>query len=409
MCFAKRLGKPGDAAGDLRLVRVNLTRLLVLFAVMISVPACPVAVRSNSPPLERRQPLPHEVFICHSAEDKPAADQVCAALEVEGIKCWIAPRDVRAGAVWAEAITEAIDTSTVMVILISSNTINSQQQVIREIELADTRNTALLPLVIESVTLSKGLKYYLKNRQWIDASTAPLERHIPSLVRAVRELLTGEVKPLPAESRPLRRKSRKWLIIGTAAPLVVAFAFMIYKSYFSPVRENDVVKQAATPAVTPTQVAVASPVSHSNDNKPAVVPSVIVSPTATPTVTPTVTRMLAAPETMQPRCTTTFAWSNENLFFHWSSVEGASTYTLEWDCFRCASHPGWYSRSGRPWMVREGLGLRSTVYNNNDVYDRLRREGALAFRWRVWAVDSESVNGRKSAWCQLAFAGNRER
>ena len=191
--------------------------------------------------------MPPEVFICHSAKDNQAADRVCAALEAEGVKCWIASRDVRAGAVWAEAITQAIDTCKVMVILISSDTIRSQHQVIREIELADARNTALLPLFIESITLSKGLEYYLKNRQWIDASTPPLERHMPSLIRAVRELLTGEVTPLPPHQKvfqPSQRKSRRWLIIGTVAPLIVAFAILTYKGCSRAGRENDVKRQS---------------------------------------------------------------------------------------------------------------------------------------------------------------------
>lgn len=345
--------------------------------------------------------MPHEVFICHSATDRPEAEKVCAALEAEGIKCWIAPRDVRASTVWAEAITEAIDTSKVMVILISSDTIRSQHQVIREIELADTRDTALLPLFIEGVTLSKGLEYYLRNRQWIDASTPPLESHMPSLVRAVRELLTGEVKPVPPpqkKSEPPQPKSWRWLVIATAAPLIVAFAIMAYKGYFRGGGNGVVndVQPAAT--VTPTHPALPTVVPSRNDDKSVAVPSV--------TLTPTVMPRLAAPETIEPRCDTTFALSNQTLSFNWSRVAGASTYTLEWDCFRCASHPlGWYRQLGRPWMLREGVGLRSPIYTNQDVYDRLKRGRALAFRWRVWAVDSESVNGKKSAWCQLAFSG----
>ncbi len=38
--------------------------------------------------------MAHDVFISHSAKDKATADAVCAVLEAEGIRCWIAPRDV---------------------------------------------------------------------------------------------------------------------------------------------------------------------------------------------------------------------------------------------------------------------------------------------------------------------------
>jgi len=34
--------------------------------------------------------MAHDVFISYSAEDKPIADAVCAALEAEHIRCWIA-------------------------------------------------------------------------------------------------------------------------------------------------------------------------------------------------------------------------------------------------------------------------------------------------------------------------------
>ncbi|WP_423948599.1 toll/interleukin-1 receptor domain-containing protein, partial [Candidatus Binatus sp.] len=39
--------------------------------------------------------MAHDVFISHSARDKPYADAICAKLESRGIRCWIAPRDVR--------------------------------------------------------------------------------------------------------------------------------------------------------------------------------------------------------------------------------------------------------------------------------------------------------------------------
>ena len=35
--------------------------------------------------------LPHAVFISYSNEDKNIVDAVCAALEAEAIRCWIAP------------------------------------------------------------------------------------------------------------------------------------------------------------------------------------------------------------------------------------------------------------------------------------------------------------------------------
>ncbi len=45
-----------------------------------------------------------DVFISYAIADKLTADAACAALEAEGIRCWIAPRDVLPGMDYAEAI-----------------------------------------------------------------------------------------------------------------------------------------------------------------------------------------------------------------------------------------------------------------------------------------------------------------
>lgn len=57
--------------------------------------------------------MQHKVFISYASEDKPIADQVCQVLENDGIPCWIAPRDIAVGAVWAEVIVNALDVASV--------------------------------------------------------------------------------------------------------------------------------------------------------------------------------------------------------------------------------------------------------------------------------------------------------
>jgi hypothetical protein len=50
------------------------------------------------------------VFVSYSSEDKTIGDGVCAVLEANRIRCWIAPRDVFAGSDYGEAIIDAINT-----------------------------------------------------------------------------------------------------------------------------------------------------------------------------------------------------------------------------------------------------------------------------------------------------------
>ena len=65
--------------------------------------------------------MAHEIFISHSSKDKAIADAVCAALEATKIRCWIAPRDILPGEKWIIAISKAITSSRIMVLIFSSN------------------------------------------------------------------------------------------------------------------------------------------------------------------------------------------------------------------------------------------------------------------------------------------------
>ena len=65
--------------------------------------------------------MPRDVFVSYSTRDKAAADAVCASLEINGLRCWIAPRDIVPGMDWGEAIIDAMNTSRVMVLVFSSH------------------------------------------------------------------------------------------------------------------------------------------------------------------------------------------------------------------------------------------------------------------------------------------------
>jgi hypothetical protein len=156
-----------------------------------------------------------DAFISHSSKDKQAADATCAALEQAGIRCWIAPRDVRAGHEYAEEIIRAIDSCRVMVLIFSSRA-NDSNQVRREIERAVSKAITIVTLRIEDVMPTKSMELYLNSIHWLDAITPPLTRHLQCLVEQVKANLDvdgrseGPVLPLgalgdPKESRPKAR------------------------------------------------------------------------------------------------------------------------------------------------------------------------------------------------------------
>src|SRR3954466_14681906 len=132
--------------------------------------------------------MPRDVFISHSAQDKKVSETICSALEQSGIRCWIAPRDVRAGKSFPGEITRAIQQRKVMLLIFSRHS-NISEQVLREVQLAVDSHLPIVRLRIEDIPLSDDLRYYLSTPHWLDALTPPLTRHLPPLVSAIRELL----------------------------------------------------------------------------------------------------------------------------------------------------------------------------------------------------------------------------
>ncbi|QRN82080.1 TIR domain-containing protein [Chloroflexota bacterium] len=191
--------------------------------------------------------MTHDVFISYSHTDQAVANAIVASLEGEGIRCWIAPRDVTPGQTWGEAIVDAIEASQIMVMVLSDNS-NHSRQVLREVERATAKEVIIIPFRIENIDPTGAMAYFLSAEHWLDALTPPLEKHINKLVRTVSAFLSGEQPPdKPFQSGP---KKKKWLpyMIGMAAVLVFSIlGFLVYRA-LNPVQN----RVPDSPGTTPT-------------------------------------------------------------------------------------------------------------------------------------------------------------
>ena len=131
------------------------------------------------------------VFISHSSEDKTIADTICQRLESDGIKCWIAPRDIEPGSDWTKAIMQGIESSRVLILVFSKHA-NDSDHVYREVAKAFSSRLAVVPFRIEAILPTSGLSYYLNTVHWLDAVNQPLDRPISTLIERVKALLTGD-------------------------------------------------------------------------------------------------------------------------------------------------------------------------------------------------------------------------
>ncbi len=143
--------------------------------------------------------MSHDVFISYSSADRLVAASVCEDLEREGIRCWIAPRDIPAGKDYAEAIIDAVSGCNVTVLVFSGNA-NLSTHVIREVERAVSKGKSILTFRIDSSNPSKTLEYLISATQWLDAVAPPLQPHLRRLMEAIRVLMT-DVGQRPKLSR----------------------------------------------------------------------------------------------------------------------------------------------------------------------------------------------------------------
>jgi hypothetical protein len=67
-------------------------------------------VSANQPALD------HDVFVSYASQDAVVANSIVENLEQHGCKCWIAPRDVKPGAQYADAIVRAINEARALVL-----------------------------------------------------------------------------------------------------------------------------------------------------------------------------------------------------------------------------------------------------------------------------------------------------
>jgi len=128
----------------------------------------------------------HEVFICHSTKDEVKASAICAALEAEGLQCWIAPRDLISNLNWEKCMIEAIKQARIMVLALTADA-NVSPRILREVELATRGRVRILIMQIEDEVTDGPLDYFFNSGAiWFNARTPPLESHFGSLAAEIK-------------------------------------------------------------------------------------------------------------------------------------------------------------------------------------------------------------------------------
>ena len=140
--------------------------------------------------------ITHDVFISYSGSKKNGeknfnqlvADRIYNKLKAENIRCWMDYRDIEPGKDWADEISKAITQSRLMIVVLSSHTVNSHY-VLKEVTQAANEDKTIIPFCIEKVSLDGGLKLQLGIYQWINAYPRLQEKHLEKLIETVHHYI----------------------------------------------------------------------------------------------------------------------------------------------------------------------------------------------------------------------------
>ncbi|MGA7192990.1 MAG: toll/interleukin-1 receptor domain-containing protein [Anaerolineales bacterium] len=119
---------------------------------------------------ESKRPL--KVFLCHASQDKPVVRELSRRLVGEGwIDTWVDEKKLLPGQDWRTEIEEAVETSDIVIICLSTNSVTKEGFVQKELRYAreiafekPEETIFLVPLRLDDCSVPRGLRFY----QWGD-------------------------------------------------------------------------------------------------------------------------------------------------------------------------------------------------------------------------------------------------
>ena len=175
--------------------------------------------------MEPQQQKEPDVFLSYATENRERAFEICAHLELLGTRCWIAPRDIPAGADYGESIIRGIERSRCFVLILSAAA-NRSMFVKREVERAVSKGKPVFPVRVEDVPPSPALELHLASLQYMDAWHGTLKDHIARLAADLSGAAGGHNAAPVSPPQPAWSNSK--LAIGAAGLVLLAIVVLAY-------------------------------------------------------------------------------------------------------------------------------------------------------------------------------------
>lgn len=139
-----------------------------------------------------------KVFLCHASQDKPVVHELSRRLSGEGwIDPWVDEKKLLPGQDWRLSIEEAVETSDIVIICLSTNSVSKEGHVQKELRYA--REIALekpeealflVPVRLDECEVPRGLRFY----QWADYFGEKQEETYQALLKSLELRLEQKLR-----------------------------------------------------------------------------------------------------------------------------------------------------------------------------------------------------------------------
>lgn len=148
------------------------------------------------------------IFISYSSIDTEQAQALRARLERDGLSCWMAPEDIRAGQDYASEIPAAIANCDVFLLFLTDNAQRSTW-VPKELDTAINLSRTVIPFVAKDLVMTPAFVFKLVNVQAVTA-TGNDGKDYASLTKALRQHLpvtSEKPAPVPEPQQAAKQKT----------------------------------------------------------------------------------------------------------------------------------------------------------------------------------------------------------
>ena len=150
------------------------------------------------------------IFISYSRRDSEFVDRLIQQLEKNGFDAWVDREDIRGGAAWGAAISEAIRRCQAVIVVLSSGS-TASDNVARELSLADRHKRPIIPVRFEASPISAALEFQLAGLQIIEFSRRDFARSVDEVVHALRGLPPAPPAEGRRQAEPIATRERKMI------------------------------------------------------------------------------------------------------------------------------------------------------------------------------------------------------